>query len=99
MGTSLADVKVVVPIPGTGKASVPPAPFSSAAVTRIRSRDPVALGEYWPPDAVKPRSPPAVGVTALDPARKSGTNRRAAAGNPEYRTRILVPVSDKASFG
>jgi hypothetical protein len=59
----------------------------------------VALGEYWPPDAGMPRSPPAVGVAALEPARKSGTNRLAAAGNPEYRTRIRVPVAEKVSFG
>src|SRR5579863_723956 len=99
MGTALTELKLEIPIPGTGKASVPPAPLASAPVTRMSRREPVADGEYWPPDAVKPRSPPAVGVTALDPATKSGTYKLAVDGNPEYCTMIRVPVSEKASFG
>ena len=70
-----------------------PAPLASVFGTKESSNDELAPGVYLPPEAETPRSPPAVGCVASEPATTVGTNKLAPAGKPEYWTTIRVPVS------
>ena len=59
------------PMPEGAGNGMPPAPVESAYWTRTSSDVPLP-GTYWPTACVRPRSPPAVGTSALEPATRSG---------------------------